>query len=213
MVVCLVYTTDAADEEGSNGGSGSGTGSGSAGVVDSASWYGKATLATMDYGVLRLIASFLPLNGWVTIMPTVFAGALYAVYEGRPLPTRRKELFNTIVDAYKETVSKVETEVKSLQEAGTLSEGALKEMAAILKKVADAMEKATGQLTQPAFAENIITTLAEVPSVAISTTAEAADAESGYGDAAEAESSNHSGSPVNETELNTILPTSGQYFR
>ena len=108
---------DAADAEGSEGGSGSGAGCGCPAELDGACWCGRATLASMDYGVLRLIASFLPLKGWVTIMPTVFAGALYAVYEGRPLPTRRKELVNTIVGAYKETVSNFETEVRSLQAA------------------------------------------------------------------------------------------------
>ena len=186
MVVCLVYTTDAADAEGSNGGSGSGTGSGSAGAVDGASWCGKATLVTMEYGVLRLIASFLPMKGWCTILPTVFPGALHAVYEGRPYLTR-------LVAACKKSIAHV-TEVAycdAVAKAVGNDDTAMWEVAGILKKAADALEVAADvwEKADGVPAEVACCDVADAVEEAAEVLEEVADTEVAYGDATDAEGS------------------------
>ena len=92
---------DAADAEGSTGGCGSGAGCGNAleevsedhpRVFAGAYCGGKAALVIMEYGVLRLIMRFLPMKRWCTVLPAVFAGAMYAAYEGEVGVTYRQLL-------------------------------------------------------------------------------------------------------------------------
>ena len=57
------------------------------GYVSPPMWCGSqkvsASLAQLDYGVLRIVMRFLPTKEWSTILPTVFAGARQAMVEGR----------------------------------------------------------------------------------------------------------------------------------
>ena len=77
------------------GGVGSGSGSGSGCGGDSGNYCGtgsgsvsssqqvSASLAVLDYGVLRLVMKFLPRKEWCPTLPTMFAGARRATMEGR----------------------------------------------------------------------------------------------------------------------------------
>ena len=81
------YYTGGGDGDGSGSGSGCGAGSGSycgsgSGSVSSSQKV-SASLAMLDYGVLRIVMRFLPSKEWSTILPTVFAGARQATVEGR----------------------------------------------------------------------------------------------------------------------------------
>ena len=74
---------DSGNGAGSGGGTGNGNYCGSGSGSVSSSQKVSASLAMLDYGVLRLVTEFLPKKKWCNILPTVFAGARQASVEGK----------------------------------------------------------------------------------------------------------------------------------